>query len=166
MTPGLQASECFTAPFVFAAGAYLAAVEVDPETGRLIVADIVAVDDVGRVVNPLLAEGQVLGGSAQGLGQVVGEEVVHDEAGQVLTGSLADYGIPTAADVAPVHAEFVETPSPLNPLGAKGVGEGGAIGVPAAVANALAPLGIRHVDPPYTPEVLWRLVAGAGGGAR
>jgi carbon-monoxide dehydrogenase large subunit len=121
---------------------------------------VVAVDDVGRVVNPLLAEGQVVGSTAQGVGQAIHEEMVHDDDGQPLTGNLTLYGIPGASEVPPIHSEFLETPSPLNPLGAKGVGESGSIALPAALANAvadaLAPLGVSHLDPPYTPEKLWR----------
>ncbi len=162
---GLHSRERFEAPFVFSAGVHLAVVEVERSTGRLRVERLVAVDDVGRVVNPLVAEGQVIGGSAQGLGEALVEELVHDESGQQVTSSFADYGLLTAADMPPVDAEFLETYSPHNPLGIKGVGEGGAIGAPAAVANAvadaLAPLGVRHVDLPFTAEKLWRLVAEA-----
>jgi carbon-monoxide dehydrogenase large subunit len=122
----------------------------------------VAVDDAGRVVNPLLAEGQVIGSTVQGLGQAIFEEAVHDEEGQPLTGNLTLYGIPGASEVPPIQSEFQETPSPLNPLGAKGLGESGSIAIPAALANAVAdalgPLGITHLDPPYTPEKLWRAI--------
>lgn len=165
--PGLRSDERFEAPFVFSAGAYLAVVEIERATGRLRVHRLFAVDDAGRVVNPLLAEGQVIGGSAQGLGQALVEELVHDEAGQLQTSSFLDYELLTAADMPTVDAEFVETLSPHSPLGSKGVGEGGAIGAPAAVANAvadaLAPLGVRHVDFPFTEERLWRLVHDHGG---
>lgn len=162
---GLRRVESFDAPFVFSAGAYLASVEIERASGRARVEKVVAVDDVGRVVNPLLAEGQVVGGCAQGLGQALVEEFVHDESGQPSTSSYVDYGLLTAADMPAVETEFVQTLSPHNPLGMKGVGEGGAIGAPAAVANAvadaLAPLGVRHVDLPFTEEKLWQLVAGA-----
>jgi carbon-monoxide dehydrogenase large subunit len=110
-------------------------------------------------VNPLLAEGQVIGSTVQGLGQAIHEEMIHDDEGQPVTGNLMLYGIPGAAEVPPIHGEFQETPSPFNPLGAKGLGESGSIAMPAALANAvadaLAPLGISHLDPPYTPEKLW-----------
>jgi carbon-monoxide dehydrogenase large subunit len=163
--PGLSARRRFTLPgVVFPYGAYAVAVEIDPATGRLAVERLVAVDDAGRLVNPMLAEGQVLGASVQGLGQALLEEMVHDEDGQPLTGNLTLYAIPGATEVPPIHSEFLETPSPFNPLGAKGIGESGAIAVPAAVAgavaDALAPLGVRHLDPPYTSEKLWRAAAG------
>jgi carbon-monoxide dehydrogenase large subunit len=160
-TPGLSEHTWFTLQGpVFPYGAYAVAIQIDPATGMLAVDRVVAVDDVGRVVNPLLAEGQVVGSTAQGVGQAIHEEMVHDDAGQPLTGNLTLYGIPGASEVPPIHGEFLETPSPLNPLGAKGVGESGSIALPAALANAvadaLAPLGVSHLDPPYTPEKLWR----------
>ena len=114
------------------------------------VVKLVAVDDAGRIVNPLLAEGQVVGGAVQGLGAILTEE-----AGPT---SLLDYGLLTAAELPQELATaFVVTPSPLNPLGVKGIGEGGAIGTPAAIANALADaLGGHHIDPPFTAEKVWR----------
>jgi carbon-monoxide dehydrogenase large subunit len=149
---------------VFPFGAYAAEVEVDRETGRVTVRRLVAVDDAGRVVNPLLAEGQVLGSTAQGIGQALFEEAAYDDQGQLLTGSFAAYALPTAVEVPPVLGELLETPSPYTPLGVKGLGESGAIAVPAvlanAVADALGPLGVRHLDPPYTPERLWRALSG------
>jgi aerobic carbon-monoxide dehydrogenase large subunit len=165
LAPGLEAEIRFELPGpVFPFGAYAAVVEVDPDTGRLRVLRLVGVDDAGRVVNPLLAEGQVTGSAAQGIGQALLEEAVHDDAGQLVTGTLAVYGLPSAVEVPPLHGELLETPSPFTPLGAKGLGESGAIAVPAAIANAvadaLAPLGVRHLDPPYTPERLWRALAG------
>jgi carbon-monoxide dehydrogenase large subunit len=159
---GVEASGRFSSGLVFASGAYLAVVEIERETGRLHVLSLAAVDDSGRIVNPLLAEGQVLGATVQGLGQCLVEEAVHDEEGQLRTASFADYSLLTAAELPPIETSFVETPSPLNPLGAKGIGEGGAIATPAAVANAvadaLAPFGVRHVDPPFTEAKLWRLL--------
>jgi carbon-monoxide dehydrogenase large subunit len=161
LAPGLEAEIRFELPGpVFPFGAYAAVVEVDRDTGRLQVQRLVGVDDAGTVVNPLLAEGQVMGSAAQGIGQALFEEAVYDDAGQLLTGNLAVYGLPSAVEVPPVESELLETPSPFTPLGVKGLGESGAIAVPAAVANAvadaLAPLGVRHLDPPYTPERLWR----------
>ena len=155
--PGLSAEVTFTLPGpVFPFGAYAARVAVDPETGEVEVREVVAVDDAGRVVNPLLAEGQVVGAAVQGLGEALTEEAVYDDEGQLLTGSLAQYGVLSAAEVPPIETELQETPSPHDPLGAKGIGEAGAIGTPAAVANAvldaLAPLGVRHLDLPFTPE--------------
>jgi aerobic carbon-monoxide dehydrogenase large subunit len=147
----------FESDQAFTSGACAAVVEVERATGRVTVRRLVAVDDAGRILNPLLAEGQVIGGAVQGLGAVLSEEVVHDEDGQPTTTSLLDYTLLTAADVPPIATEFVEIPSPLNPLGAKGIGEAGTIGVPPAVANALADaLGAHLVDPPFTAEKVWR----------
>jgi carbon-monoxide dehydrogenase large subunit len=153
----LAASASFESDLVFASGAYAAVVEIERATGRLHVRRIVAVDDAGTIVNPLLAEGQVIGGTAQGLGQCLAEEAVYDDQAQPTSASFADYSLLTAAEMPPVATAFVESPSPLNPLGAKGIGEGGAIGTPAAVGNAVADaLGGRGVDPPFTEEKLWR----------
>jgi carbon-monoxide dehydrogenase large subunit len=153
---GLHASARFSSPLVFSSGAYVATVEIDRETGILRVLHLAAVDDGGTVINPLLAHGQVLGGIAQGLGECLSEEAVHDDVGQLRTASFADYSLLTAAEMPPLAIGVVETPSPHNPLGAKGLGEGGAIGSLPAVANAVADaLGGRHVDPPYTEEKLW-----------
>jgi carbon-monoxide dehydrogenase large subunit len=149
---------------VFPFGAYAAVVEVHRETGEVEILKLVGVDDPGRVINPLLAEGQVIGATVQGLGQAFAEEAVYDTTGQLLTATFADYGMFRAPQVPPVVTAFLETPSPFNPLGAKGVGEAGTIGAPAALANAvldaLAPLGIRHVDFPFTAAKLWKLVEG------
>ena len=140
----------FESDQVFTSGAYAAVVEITRATGAVRVVKLVAVDDAGRIANPLLAEGQVVGGAIQGLGAVLSEE-----AGPT---SLLDYGILTAAELPEELATaFVVSPSPLNPLGVKGLGEGGAIGTPAAIANALADaLGGRHIDPPFTAEKVWR----------
>ncbi|MGH2400444.1 MAG: xanthine dehydrogenase family protein molybdopterin-binding subunit, partial [bacterium] len=160
---GLQATGVFALPGpVFPFGAYAAVVEIDADTGAVRVLNLAAVDDVGRVINPLLAEGQVIGATVQGLGQAFAEFVVYSEDGQQLTASFADYALLRAGDVPTVHSEFLETPSPLNPLGAKGIGEAGTIAAPAAVANAvmdaLSPLGVRHVDFPFTPTRIWELI--------
>ncbi|HJV29751.1 MAG TPA: xanthine dehydrogenase family protein molybdopterin-binding subunit [Gaiellaceae bacterium] len=156
----LRADARFESQLLFSSGAYAAAVEIDRETGAVRVLRLVGVDDPGTIVNPLLAEGQVLGAMVQGLGECFVEEAVHDENGQLRTASFADYTLLTAAEVPPLRTAFVETPSPFNPLGAKGIGEGGAIATPPAIANAvadaLAPFGVRHLDPPYTEERLWR----------
>lgn len=160
---GLDAQVTFRLPGpVFPFGAYAAAVEVDPETGTVEILDLVAVDDIGRVVNPLTAEGQVIGGTIQGIGQVFTEEVVYDADGQLLTATYADYGMPRADSVPEVRSEFLETPSPLNPLGVKGIGEAGSIAAPAAVASAvhdaLHPFGVRHLDFPFTPARIWQAI--------
>ena len=122
---------------------------------------LAAVDDAGTILNPLLAEGQVLGGIVQGLGAVLVEEAVFDEYGQPRSASFADYSLLTAVELPPIETRFVQTPSPMNPLGAKGIGEGGAIGTPAAIASAVADaLGGPAPDPPFTAEKLWRALRG------
>ena len=150
---------------VFPYGVYAAAVEIDRDTGDLRILKLVALDDAGRIINPLLAEGQVMGSIAQGLGSALVEAAIYDEDGQVRTSTFTDYALLRAEDMPPVVSEFMETLSPLNPLGAKGVGESGSIGTPAVVANAvadaLAPYGVRHVDMPFTPMKLWRLIHSA-----
>jgi aerobic carbon-monoxide dehydrogenase large subunit len=155
--PGLRASARFESDLVFSSGAYGAVVEIERATGRLRVLRMAAVDDAGTIVNPLLAEGQVLGGTAQGLGECLVEQALYDEEGNPTFASFVGYSLLTAAEMPPVVTAFVETPSPLNPLGAKGIGEGGAIGTPGAVANAVADAlrGVR-VDPPFSEDKLWR----------
>jgi carbon-monoxide dehydrogenase large subunit len=159
--PGLEARSSyeppnFTAPF----GTHVAIVEVDPETGAVSVLRYLAVDDVGRVINPLLLDGQVHGGVAQGIGQSLYEEVVYDENGQLVTGSLMDYAVPKAAHVPSIETATTETLTPVNPLGAKGIGEAPSVASPAAIVNAvmdaLTPFGIRHLDMPLRPEKIWR----------
>ena len=148
---------CNTRPFSF--GCYVASVEIDAETGEVDVGGITAVDDCGRVINPLLAEGQVVGAAVQAVGECLHEQVGYDENGQPLAINLYQYHLPTSQSVPPIVGALRETPSPWNPLGAKGVGEGGSIGTPAALANAvadaLAPLGIRHLDIPFTASRVW-----------
>ncbi|MDQ7821123.1 MAG: xanthine dehydrogenase family protein molybdopterin-binding subunit [Armatimonadota bacterium] len=162
---GLEASAVFrmSGP-VFPSGAYAAVVEVDPDTGEVHVLRMVAVDDAGTVVNPLLAEGQIAGGIVQGLGQALLEEVVYSADGQLQTATLMDYAVPRAAGMPELVGEFQHTPSPLNPLGAKGLGEAGTTGAPAALANAvldaLAARGIVHLDLPLTPAKIWRALRG------
>ena len=159
--PGLNASARFSSELVFSSGAYGAVVEIERATGRLRVLRLAAVDDAGTIVNPLLAEGQVIGGSAQGLGQSLVEEAAYDEEGNPTFASFVGYSLLTAAEMPPVETAFVESPSPLNPLGAKGIGEGGAIGTPAAVANAVADaLGGVLIDPPFSEDKLWRALRG------
>jgi carbon-monoxide dehydrogenase large subunit len=151
----------------FPSGAHLAVVEVDTETGRVELLRFVAADDAGRILNPLLAEGQVHGGLAQGAAQALLEEVVYDEDGNPLTGNLADYAFISATELPSFETIHVETPTPRNDLGAKGIGESGTIGsTPAvhnAVVDALAHLGVRHVPMPATPERVWRAIASATG---
>jgi carbon-monoxide dehydrogenase large subunit len=151
--------------FTFPFGTHICVVEVDPQTGRIEIKKYIAVDDCGKVVNPLLVDGQVQGGIAQGLGQALYEEVVYDENGQLITGSLMDYALPRAADLPRLKLARTETPTPVNPLGIKGIGEAGTIGsTPAmvsAVVDALAPFGVTHIDMPLTPQKVWRLCRGA-----
>ncbi len=161
--PPLEASTCFELPGpVFSFGACVVPVEIEAETGEVRLGRIVAVDDCGRVVNPLLAEGQVVGAIAQAVGECLSEQTGWDEDGQPLAVNLYDYHLPTAQSLPPVTSELRETPTPFTPLGAKGVGEGGSVPTPAAIANAvadaLAPLGISHLDPPFTPSRVWEAI--------
>jgi carbon-monoxide dehydrogenase large subunit len=154
---GLRVTARFDSDVVFSSGTYAAAVEIDPATGALRILGLVAVDDAGTIINPLLAHGQVVGGSVQGLGECLIEEAIYDEDGQLRTATFVDYGLLTAEGVPEIVIGEVSSPSPRNPLGAKGVGEGGAIGTLPAVANALADaLGGRRLDPPYSAEKVWR----------
>ncbi len=143
-------------------GTHVCLVEIDRETGRVKILRYLSVDDCGRVINPLIVEGQVHGGSAQGIGQALFEEAVYDESGNLLTGNLLEYALPRADALPAFETHRTETPSPLNPLGVKGIGEAATIGSTPAVANAvidaLAHLGIEHLDPPFTPEKIWRVL--------
>jgi carbon-monoxide dehydrogenase large subunit len=160
MEVGLHASARFHSGPVFSSGAYAAVVEIERSTGRLHVLRLAAVDDSGTVINPLLTHGQVIGGAVQGLGECLTEEAVYDESGQPQTASFLDYGLLTAAEIPPIATGEVTSPSPLNPLGAKGAGEGGAVGTLPAVANAVVDaLSGRHVDPPFADEKLWWALA-------
>jgi carbon-monoxide dehydrogenase large subunit len=163
LEPGLEASSFFEPPScTFPFGTHIVAVEVDRDTGQVNIVKYVAVDDCGKQVNPLLVEGQVQGGIAQSIGAALMEQTVYDENGQLLTGEFMDYAIPHATDVPDFVLGSTETPSPSNPLGVKGVGEAGTIGATPAIANAvidaLSPLGIRHLDLPFTPERVWRAI--------
>ena len=165
-TPGLEASTYFQPEGeVWSFGCVVCALSIEAETGRLVIERLVWVDDAGTIINPLLAEGQLHGALAQGLGQTLLEAIVYDPDGQLLTGTLMDYALPRADDVPPVQIEKMHTPSPRNPLGAKGLGESGCIGIPPAVVNAavdaLAPLGVLHLDMPLTAARLWAALRGA-----
>jgi carbon-monoxide dehydrogenase large subunit len=158
---GLRAEHDFApAESTFPFGTHVAVVEIDADTGDLRVLRLAAIDDAGTLVNPLLAEGQVHGGIAQGLAQALYERVSYDADGTPLTADLTGYRMPSAADLPPFLTARTETPTPLNPLGAKGIGESGAVGSTPAVWNAavdaLAHLGVRHLELPLTPEQLWR----------
>ncbi|MEA3077010.1 MAG: aerobic carbon-monoxide dehydrogenase large subunit [Actinomycetota bacterium] len=146
----------------FPSGAHVAVVEVDTETGRVELIRLVAVDDAGRILNPLIAEGQVHGGLAQGAAQALLEEMVYDPDGNPITGNFADYGFVSATELPSFETVHLETPTPLNELGAKGIGESGTIGATPAVQNAVvdavAHLGVRHIDMPCTAERVWRAI--------
>jgi carbon-monoxide dehydrogenase large subunit len=161
--PGLEATSRFepgNATFPF--GTHICVVEVDRDTGAVELQRFVAVDDCGNVINPLVVDGQVHGGIAQGLAQTLYEEVVYDDNGQLITGSLMDYAMPKAHMVPTLETDRTITPTPVNPLGAKGCGEAGTIGAGPAVANAiidaLAPFGVTHLEMPFKPEKLWKLM--------
>jgi carbon-monoxide dehydrogenase large subunit len=157
LEPGLRADARFDSGLVFSSGAYAAVVTVERSTGRMRIVRLAAVDDAGIVINPLLSRGQVIGGAVQGLGECLVEEAAYDKGGGALSANFMSYSLLTAADVPPIVCGEVCTPSPLNPLGAKGVGEGGAIGALVAVSNAVVDaIGGGHVDPPFTDEKLWR----------
>lgn len=171
MEPGLSATSVFEpSNFTFPFGTHICVVEVDPKSGEVTVKKYIAVDDCGKVINPLLVDGQIQGGIAQGIGQALWEGVVYDENGQLLTGSLMDYALPKAKDLPRLELARTETPTPVNPLGAKGVGESGTIGSTPAVVNAvvdaLAPFGVVHIDMPLMPEKIWRLCQGKDAAGR
>ena len=161
--PGLSATYFFEPKnFTFPFGTHIAVVEIDRETGDIKFLRYVAVDDCGKVINPLLVDGQLHGGIVQALGQAMYEEVVYDEQGQLITGTLMDYAVPRASQIPELELARTETPSPVNPLGVKGVGEAGTIGatpaIVGAIVDALAPFGVRHLDMPVKPEAVWRII--------
>jgi carbon-monoxide dehydrogenase large subunit len=161
--PGLAATHFFEPKnFTFPFGTHICVVEVDKETGEVKILRYIAVDDCGKVINPLLVEGQIQGGIAQGLGQALWEEVVYDENGQLITGELMDYALPKAQTVPRYELDRTETPTDVNPLGIKGVGEAGTIGATPAIVNAvvdaLAPYGVKDIEMPLRPEKVWRLM--------
>jgi carbon-monoxide dehydrogenase large subunit len=154
----------------FPFGAHVAVVEVDVESGKAVVDKIVTIDDAGPILNPLLAEGQRHGGIAQGISQALLEEVVYDADGNPLTATFADYGFPSAAELPSFTLLDMATPTHLNPLGAKGIGEAGTIGatpaVQSAVVDAVSHLGVRHIDMPTTPVRVWEAINAASGGTQ
>jgi aerobic carbon-monoxide dehydrogenase large subunit len=160
--PGLEATVSFDPPGpTFSGAVHVALVEVDPDTGRVTIPRYVVVEDCGPVVNPTIVEGQIHGAVVQGIGEALLERIVHDAAGQPVTGTLMDYALPTAGDAPPsFEIGHLETPSPLMPGGIKGMGEGGTIGAPAAIANAVAdavaPLGVAITALPIVAERLAR----------
>ena len=168
--PGFETSSFFNPEnFVYPFGTHIAVVEVDAETGEITLGRYVAVDDPGRIINPMIVDGQVHGGIAQGVGQALWEGAVYDDDGNLLTGSMMDYAVPKAHFLPDFEVDKTETPSPVNPLGVKGVGETGTIASTAAVYNAvldaLSPFGVNTLDMPFTPERVWRAINEAKGGA-
>jgi carbon-monoxide dehydrogenase large subunit len=167
LSPGLDAdayndSDAFTFP----SGCHAAEIEIDPETGAVTLERYAAIDDYGRLINPMLTVGQVQGGLAQGIGQALLEHTVYDEgSGQLLSGSLMDYALPHADDLPPLDITLAELPTAVNPLGVKGAGQAGCIAAPQTIVNAildaLSPLGIEHIDMPATPEQVWRAIRSA-----
>ncbi|HEY2186570.1 MAG TPA: molybdopterin cofactor-binding domain-containing protein, partial [Xanthobacteraceae bacterium] len=165
---GIAADGTYASPHrTYSYGAHAAHVAVDPRTGQVEIIDYVAVEDVGRIINPHTLHGQCLGAIVQGLGGALMEHLVYDADGQLLTGTLADYLMPTASDFPRIQAVALEErPAPHNPLGAKGAGEGGIIPVGGVIANAvaaaLASLGIQPRELPLTPPRVWEMIRDAG----
>ncbi len=166
LEPGLS-DEAFFEPTnnTYPFGCHISMIEIDRETGEPTLLKLVAVDDAGNLINPLIVEGQIHGGLAQGIGQAMIEEVVYGEDGQLLTGSFMDYALPRAIDFPRFELDATVTPTPVNPLGAKGVGEAGTLGstpcIVAAVVDALSQFGVKHIDMMLRPEKLWRIIHGA-----
>ena len=163
MEPGLEAMSFFDPKnFTWPGGTHIAVVEIDKSTGEVTLLRYVAVDDVGNVINPLIVDGMVHGGAAQGVGQALQEEAIYDGTGQLLTGSMMDYAVPRASDLPMYELDRTVTPSPVNPMGVKGAGETATIaGSPAvinAVVDALEPYGVKHIDMPAKAEKVWRLI--------
>jgi len=165
LEPGLSEEAFFeptgnTYPF----GCHISMLEIDRDTGEPTLLKLIAVDDAGNLINPLIVEGQIHGGLAQGIGQAMIEEITYDEDGQLLTGSLMDYALPRATDFPRFELYSTVTPTPLNPLGAKGVGEAGTLGstpsVVAAAVDALSEFDVKHIDMMLRPEKLWRIIHG------
>ena len=169
LEPGLS-DEAFFEPAnnTYPFGCHISMIEIDRQTGEPTLLKLVAVDDAGNLINPMIVEGQIHGGLAQGIGQAMIEEVVYNEDGQLLTGSFMDYAIPRAIDFPRFELDATVTPTPVNPLGAKGVGEAGTLGstpcVVAAAVDALSEFGVKHIDMMLRPEKLWRLIQGREGG--
>jgi carbon-monoxide dehydrogenase large subunit len=168
MEQGLEAVAYFDPPnFVWPFGTHIAVVEVDSETGHVDLSRYIAVDDCGNIINPMIVEGQIHGGVAQGIAQALYEEVIYDESGQLKTGTLTDYLVPTANEFPMFELGRTITPSPTNELGVKGIGEAGTIAASAAVINAvcdaLAPFGIKHVDMPASPDRVWKMIQDSRG---
>jgi aerobic carbon-monoxide dehydrogenase large subunit len=165
--PGLDATSFYDpSNFTYPFGTHIAVVEVDAQTGAPKLVRYIAVDDVGNVINPMIVDGQLHGGIAQGVAQALWEHGIYDANGQLVTGSLMEYAVPKADQLPSFEIDRTVTPSPVNPLGVKGAGEAGTIASTAAVANAvmdaLAPFGITHIDIPLTPPKIWHAIQNAG----
>jgi carbon-monoxide dehydrogenase large subunit len=160
LEPGLNENAFYDPTnFTFPAGSYVCEVEVDPETGSTQVVNFTAVDDFGKIINPMIVEGQVHGGLAQGIGQAMTEGCRYDENGQLVTASFLDYTMPRADDLPYFKVDTRETPCTHNPLGVKGCGEAGAIGSPPAFINALTDaLGVKDIPMPATPQMVWKTI--------
>jgi carbon-monoxide dehydrogenase large subunit len=165
---GLEAHAVFspgnaTWPF----GSHLAVVEVDPDTGNVKILRYIGVDDCGNRINPMIVDGQIHGGIAQGIGQAMFEEAIYDDDGNLLSGSMIDYPIPTAGDVPAFELGWTNTPTDVNPMGVKGIGEAGTIGsaqtIVNAVVDAVSPFGVKHIDMPLRPRRVWDAIQKARG---
>jgi aerobic carbon-monoxide dehydrogenase large subunit len=169
--PGLSSTHFWEPPnFTFPFGAHIVVTDIDKDTGNIKIRRYVAVDDCGNIINPLIVDGQVHGGVAQGLGQALWEQAVYDDNGQLITGEFMDYAMPRAHMMPWIESAHTITPTNVNPLGVKGVGEAGTIGASPAMVNsvvdALSHLGVRHIDMPMTPEKIWKLVSSANAGGK
>ena len=168
LDPNLEASATFDPPnFTFPSGAHICAVEVDTQTGKVDFLKYVAVDDCGTVVNPMIVDGQVQGGIAQGIAEAMYEEAVYDDNGILLTSSMMNYLVPSAMEIPSATLDRTVTPSSTNSMGVKGIGEAGTIAAPPAVLNAvadaLAPLGVTNLQMPVSPQRVWRAIQDASG---
>jgi carbon-monoxide dehydrogenase large subunit len=166
MPPGLDETYFFDPKdILFDYGTHIVVVEVDPDTGHIALLRHVVVDDGGQIINPLIADGQVHGGAAQGIGQALMEQVVHDSGGELLINGFSDYAMPHATDIPQFETGHTEVRTKMNPLGARGVGEGATIGATPAVVNAvldaLAPLGVTEIPMPMTPMQVWQAIGRA-----
>jgi carbon-monoxide dehydrogenase large subunit len=168
LEPGLDETAFYDPTnFTFPAGTHICEVEIDPDTGAVVIVSFTACDDFGNIINPMIVEGQVHGGLAQGIGQAMMEHVIYDrETGQLLTGTFMDYAMPRASDMPPLQSDYLCVPAPSNPLGVKGASETGTIGPPAAIGNAVVDalwhLGVRSIELPMTPYCVWRAMQSAG----
>ena len=166
VTPGIMESATYDPPGTFSNACHVAMVEVDVETGRVMIEKFLVAEDAGRLINPMIVDGQIHGGVAQGIANALLEEIIYDESGNIITATLADYLAPTAREIPDIEIHHLETWTQASITHAKGLGEGGAIGAPAAVVNAindaLSPFGVRFLDTPLTPERIVTALRAAG----